>query len=249
MGSLKNDTFICLDCEATGLDIANDEIIEIAAVKFRLGEHLESYETLINPKCPIPDESTKIHGITDDMVKGKPGIEEVLPKFLKMIEGLIIVGHGISFDIDIIAQAAKKRSIPCKIQEQTTIDTLRLARLYGQTSVNSLEVLRKHFNVASDGAHRAMNDVVVNIEVFRHLSTSFNTTEALLNRLKKPIPMKTMPLGKYRGRSFSEVPVEYLTWASHQKFDQDLLFSIKSELKKRRKGPSFSQASNPFSSL
>ncbi|PCI92693.1 DNA polymerase III subunit epsilon, partial [Candidatus Aerophobetes bacterium] len=49
----------------------------------------------------------------------------------------------------------------------------------------------------TDGAHRAMNDVVVNIEVFKNLSTSFNTTKALLDRLKKPIPMKTIPLGKY----------------------------------------------------
>ena len=188
MSSLKTDTFICLDCEATGLDVANDEIIEIAAVKFQLGKHLDSYETLINPKRLISEESIKIHGITDEMVKGMPYIEDVLPKFLKMVEGHIIVGHGIGFDIDIIASSAKKRSIPCKIQEQTTIDTLRLARLYGQTSVNSLEVLRKHFNVSTDGAHRAMNDVVVNIEVFKHLSTSFNTTEALLNRLKKTYP-------------------------------------------------------------
>ncbi|MCH9630562.1 MAG: 3'-5' exonuclease DinG [Chlamydiia bacterium] len=249
MTSIKEDTFICLDCEATGLDISNDEIIEVAAVKFKMGEHLDRYETLIDPKRLIPDESIKIHHITDDMVKGKPTIDEILPNFLKFIKGHIIVGHGISFDIDIIAAAARKRSIPCQIESQTTIDTLRLARLYGQTSVNSLEVLRKHFNILTDGAHRAMNDVVVNIEVFKNLSTSFNTTKALLDRLKKPIPMKTMPLGKYRGRSFSEVPVEYLTWASHQNFDQDLLFSIKSEIKKRKRGPSFTQASNPFSSL
>lgn len=249
MTQLKKDTFICLDCETTGLSVETDEIIEIAAVKFNFDHNLEEVQTLIDPGIPIPEESIKIHNITQSMVANKPKIQTYLPEFLKFIEGYIIVGHGIKFDLDIIANTAKRHKIPCKLFNQTYIDTLRLARLYGQTSVNSLEKLRQHFNIFSDGAHRAMNDVVVNIEVFKNLSKSFKTTESLLERLKKPIPMKTMPLGKYKGRVFGEVPTVYLSWAVTQNFDKDLLYSIKLELKKRKKGNLFSQASNPFSSL
>lgn len=249
MTNLKDEIFVCLDCETTGLDTNEDEIIEIAAVKFNKDQIFDQYETLINPKRLISEASMMIHHITDDMVKTSPTLEEILPSVLSFIKGHILVGHGIGFDIEIIANSAKKRRIPCSISSQTFVDTLRLARLYGQTSVNSLEMLRKHFNIPSDGAHRAMNDVVVNIEVFKHLSASFPTTNALLGRLQKPIPMKTMPLGKYKGRVFSEVPTEYLSWASHQDFDQDLLYSIRLELKKRKKGENFFQASNPFSSL
>jgi len=58
-----------------------------------------------------------------------------------------------------------------------------------------------------------------------------------------------MPLGKFRGRVFADIPSDYLNWAANQNFDQDLLFSIRSELKKRKNNPAFSQAANPFSSL
>lgn len=249
MKPLNKEIFVCLDCEATGLDIQEDAIIELAAVKFTLDENLQTFETLIDPVRSIPEVTVKIHGITDAMVQGKPKIKEVLPAFLKFIEGHIIVGHGIRFDIEMLAKAGKDHQVPSHLDKQTLVDTLRLARLYGETPVNSLEMLRKHFNIATDGAHRAMNDVVVNIEVFKHLSKKFKTTKELLERLQKPIAMRTMPLGKYKGRLFKDIPMDYLTWAIHQKFDEDLLFSLKSEINKRKKAPGFSQVSNPFSSL
>lgn len=246
---MNRDTFICLDCEATGLSIESDAIIELAAVKFTIDQNLDSFESLIDPCQVIPEESIKIHHITNDMIVGKPKIKDILPGFLKFIDGHIIVGHGIKFDIDMINKAAKNHQIPCHIEKQQSIDTLRLARLYGQTPVNSLEILRQHFNIVSDGAHRAMNDVVVNIEVFKYLAKQFKTTAQLLARLQKPIAMKTMPLGKHRGKVFGDIPTDYLGWAIHQNFDQDLIFSIRSELNKRKKNPAFFQASNPFSSL
>ena len=249
MGLLKKEAFICLDCEATGLEIEQDEIIELAAVKFTFDGHLDSMETLINPRRPIPEESTKIHHITNDMVSGKPKINDVLPSFLEFISDHIIIGHSISFDLSMINNAAKKHQIPCNIRYSKIIDTLRLARLYGESPTNSLQTLREHFNIKPEGAHRAMSDVIVNIKVFKYLAKDFKTTEDILRRLKKPVPLRLMPLGKHKGRFFKDIPLEYLKWAAGQNFDQDLLFSLRSELKKRKQGNQFSQASSPFSNL
>ena len=116
----------------------------------------------------------------------------------------------------------------------------------GKVLSNSLEQLRKHFNIEPEGAHRAMNDVIVNMHVFRHLCRNYKTVEQVFDLLSRPILMKTMPLGKHKGRLLQEVPLEYLQWASYKDFDQDLLFSIRSEIKKRKKGNLFSQAGNPF---
>ena len=249
MGLIEKDTFVCLDCETTGLTPESDQIIEVALVKFNFDKQLDSYETLIDPRTPISPESIAIHHITDEMVQGKPTIQEVLPKILEFIGKHIIVGHGISTDIAFLRVAAKRHQIPCHLDTHPSIDTLRLARLYGESPTNSLEKLRQHFNIAEEGAHRAMSDVIVNIEVFKYLSQRYKTTEEMTQRLKSPILLKAMPLGKHKGRSFSEIPVEYLRWASHQDFDQDLLFSLKTELKKRGKGSQFHQAANPFSDL
>lgn len=249
MGQLKNETFICIDCETTGLEPEKDKIIEVAAVIFTENTILDRYETLIDPEVIIGEESTAIHHITNDMVAGKPKIKEILPHILKMIGKHIIIGHGIPFDIAFLAQAAKTHCIPNTLSSHPYLDTLRLARLYGESPINSLEKLREHFNIAAEGAHRAMNDVIVNIDVFKFLTKNYKTTEQIIERLKRPILIKTMPLGKHKGRPFSEIPAEYLQWASNKDFDQDLLFSVRSELKKRKTGSLFSHGANPFSSL
>lgn len=249
MGLITKDAFICLDCETTGLEPLTDQIIEVAAVKFSFDQTIDKFETLIDPGIPIPESSQEIHHISNEMVQGKPKIEEILPSLVKFVGKGIIIGHGIKLDIAFLEAAAKKHQIHCPFSSLAHLDTLRMARLYGESPTNSLEKLREHFNIESEGAHRAMNDVVVNIDVFKFLSSSYKTTEQLLERLKKPILLKTMPLGKHKGRPFGEVPVEYLLWAANKDFDQDLLFSIRSELKKRKQGTQFRQAANPFSEL
>ncbi len=249
MGFIKEDEFICIDCEATGLDPKKDKIIEVAAVRFTFKKILDRFETLIDPRCLIPEESRLIHNISQDMVQGKPKIYEVIPDLIKFIQEKPIVGHAVYFDIALIHNEALTHHVPCQIKHFPYIDTLRLARLYGQSPTNSLETLRKHFNIQNEGAHRAMNDVIVNIEVFKHLAKNFKTTEELFKRMEKPICLTIMPLGKHKGRRFNEIPLEYLLCATKKNFDHDLMFSIRSEIKNRKKGTNFHQASNPFQTL
>src|SRR6185295_18774541 len=136
--------------------------------------------------------------------------------FLAFIEGHTLIGHAIPHDIAFLQEAAKRYAIPCSLDRQPYIDTLRLARLYGESPINSLEKLRQHFNIPEEGAHRAMNDVRVTIQVFKQLTKRYSTVEEVFEILKKPILLKAMPLGKHKGRAFSAIPLEYLKWASNQ---------------------------------
>ncbi len=249
MGLIHEDTFICLDCESTGLDPEKDRMIEIGVARFTFNKVLQQFETLVDPECDIPEISQEIHKISKEMLDGKPKARDILSQILKMIDGHTLIGHGIGFDITLIEAEAKRAQIPCNIRSQHHIDTLRMARIYGESPVNSLERLRQHFNIQAEGAHRAMSDVVVNIEVFKYLAKSYKTTEQLLQVLQKPIKLKAMPLGKHKGRRFEEIPLEYLLWAERKDFDQDLLYSIRSELRNRKRGGGFEQSSSPFSNL
>lgn len=249
MGNIEKQKFICIDCETTGLDVQADRIIEVAVICFDFQNVYGDFESLINPECPIPETSIAIHHITPDMVGDQPKIEEVLPEVLKLIGDHIIIGHGVKFDIDILANAAARHRIPCTIQNNRFLDTLRMARLYGESPVNSLEFLRKHFNIPVEGAHRAMSDVIVNKEVFKYLAKRYKTTDMLFEALSRPILMEAMPLGKYKGRDFKDIPLQYLQWIVHKDFDQDLLYSVRTELKRRKKGNLFTQAGNPFLNL
>ncbi len=249
MSAFNKETFICLDCETTGLDANADKIIEIAIAKFDLQEIQSSFESLIDPECQIPETSIAIHNITQEMIQGKPCIASLLPEIIQMIGKHIIIGHGIEFDIALIANAADRAGLPHTLRNNRTFDTHRMARLYGESPTNSLEQLRQHFNIPHEGAHRAMNDVVVNIGVFKYLARRYKSLDQLFQVLSKPILLKTMPLGPHKGRSMKEVPHEYLRWAVTKDFDQDLIYSIRMELKRRKSGNLFSQATNPFADL
>lgn len=238
-----------MDCETTGLDVDKDRIIEIAITKFTFNEILEEFETLVNPEKLIPEESIKIHHITDEMVQHAPLMKDVLPRALEMIGNHIIVGHGVKFDVDMVRKAADRVGVPTKIAHNPTLDTLRMARLYGESPINSLEQLRKHFNIEEEGAHRAMSDVIVNMNVFKQLCKNHKSLDHLFDVLSRPIPMKIMPLGKHKGRLLKELPLDYLRWAANKDFDQDLLFSLRSEIKRRKSGNHFSQSANPFHGL
>src|SRR3990167_1976747 len=230
MGLIRKEYFVCLDCESTGLEPTQDSIIEIAVARFTFDQILEQFETLIDPGRDIPKTSQDIHKITPEMIAGKPKISAILPQMLKMINGHILIGHGIGFDISLVAAEAKRNQIPCHIEHLSYFDTLRMARIYGESPTNSLQQLRQHFNIEPEGAHRAMSDVLVNIEVFKQLAKTYQTTEELFALLQKPIRLKAMPLGKHKGRRFDEIPLEYLLWAERKDFDQDLLYSIRCEL-------------------
>lgn len=249
MTRIEEEKFVCIDCETTGLDPKQDKIIEVAAMTFTIGEDLEQFSSLIDPQCSIPATSIAIHHISQEMVTGQPTIEGVLPELLKLIGRHVIVGHGVGFDIELIASAAERAKIPSTIRNNRFLDTLRMARLYGESPVNSLEQLRKHFNIEEEGAHRAMSDVMVNMNVFRYLAKQYKTTDQIFDVLSRPIRLKIMPLGKHKGRPMKEVPLDYLLWAANKDFDQDLLFSLRSEIKRRKQGNLFSQAGNPFGEL
>jgi DNA polymerase-3 subunit epsilon len=238
-----------VDCETTGLDTEKDAIIEVAVIVFTFDKHQQTFDSLIDPRREIPPSSIEIHNITDEMVKGKPPIAQVLPEVIELIGKHPIVGHGVQFDIDLIRYAADRAGIRCTIEKNPVLDTLRLARLYGDSPINGLEQLRKHFNIRAEGAHRALSDVIVNIEVFKRLVENFKTTEQVLTRLQRPVQLRMMPLGKHKGRPFREIPAQYLRWAASKDFDQDLMYSIRSELKRRKQGGGFSEASSPFRNL
>src|SRR5277367_1232108 len=72
-------TFVVIDVETTGWDPGPDNLIEVAAASFTGGEHCGTFQSLIDPGVPIPSPVKELTGIDDGLVRGAPGISEVLP--------------------------------------------------------------------------------------------------------------------------------------------------------------------------
>jgi single-stranded-DNA-specific exonuclease len=163
-----NKNFIILDIETTGLSPFTDEICEICAVKTKNFVVQEIFHTLVKPKNKIPPEVIKVHGITDDMVKDAPAIEEVLPKLLEFIKDDTLVIHNVDFDLSFINCYLKKLSLP-QIPVSQTIDTLKIAKTYFPLSSYSLSALCNDLFLKAKPTHRALDDALATLELFYYL--------------------------------------------------------------------------------
>lgn len=104
----KYSDFVAIDVETTGLNVAQSKIIEIAAIKFENLIPTEIFSTFIDPGKPIPEEATRINGITNEMVTGSPNIKEGLPSFDEFVGKYDIVGHNLEFDLKFIHRNGSK---------------------------------------------------------------------------------------------------------------------------------------------
>src|SRR5699024_8260206 len=110
--SLNDQDFIVFDLETTGLSSYNDKITEIGAVRVSNGNIVDVFDELVNPEKFIPEKIQEITGITNEMVAGKPTIEEVLPKFLEFSKDAIFVGQNADFDIGFVRENCLLLNIP-----------------------------------------------------------------------------------------------------------------------------------------
>ncbi len=105
---LPETTFAVVDIETTGGRPPQHRITELAAVKVRAGEVVDSLDVLVNPGREIPWNVVRLTGITDAMVADKPGLMEVLPGFLDFIDGCVFVAHCANFDLHFLQYYAQE---------------------------------------------------------------------------------------------------------------------------------------------
>ena len=162
-------TFCVLDLETTGGSAADCEITEIGAVKYRSGELLGTFQTLVDPGAPIPPSIVLLTGITQAMVFDAPDIATALPSFLEFIGDSVIVGHNVRFDLSFLNAAAMRLGygrLPNK-----SADTAALSRRLIRQEVRNLrlQTLASHFRSPTKPNHRALEDARATAHVFHAL--------------------------------------------------------------------------------
>ncbi len=159
--------FTIVDIETTGLSAYYHKITEIAALKYEDGEVVGEFSTLVNPEVRIPRFITRLTGIDDDMVRDKPKIKEVMPRFHSFLGDSPFVAHAATFDYKFLDHALWK-NMGLNLDNHK-ICTCRLARrLLPQLPSKRLSSLCSHFNIENENAHRAMSDVRATTEIFHN---------------------------------------------------------------------------------
>ncbi len=166
---LSEVTFVVLDLETTGASPATCAITEVGALRFRGGECLGTFQTLVNPGIGLPPDIVYLTGITELMVAPAPTIDSVLPAFAEFIGDAVIVGHNIRFDLAFLRADLARLGYPPLTNR--SVDTLALARRLVRDEVVDcrLATLARHIRTDADPCHRALDDARATAELFHHL--------------------------------------------------------------------------------
>ncbi len=161
-------TFVALDFETTGLNPATCDIIEIGLAKMIDGKVTEYFDTFVDPKKHIPEDSSRIHGIYDSDVKDAPYLESVLPDVLKFIGDAPIIAHnGLGYDYIILDRVCKQCGIAPPANRR--IDTLIMADNLRVEGRHNLSALCQHFGISLVNAHRAYADCIATAKLYAAL--------------------------------------------------------------------------------
>ena len=159
---------IFLDTETTGLSAKDgDRIVEIACIETKdLIPTNRVFHKLINPQKKVSSEAFKVHGFSDDFLKGKEKFDEVVEDFLEFIKDKKLIIHNAPFDVGFLN--TELRRVNKKILDLKNVeDSLSLARSKFPASSNSLDNLCKRFNI--DLTRRTKHNALLDCELLREV--------------------------------------------------------------------------------
>ena len=154
-----DEEYVAFDLETTGLSSRTDKIIEIGAVILKNGVEINRFQTFVDPECALERKIVELTGITDDMLKGAPRIDTVLPQFLEFVGNRVLVAHNADFDTGFIRAACSGLGLPYTF---TAADTLILSQnLLPHLGKHKLDVVADALSLPEFNHHRAADDAMI----------------------------------------------------------------------------------------
>lgn len=164
-----------IDLETTGLVTYNARICQIGLI-WEHGGFTDEKSILINPMIPIPQEASKIHKITDDMVQSAQTFADIAPKLKSLFDKAdIIVGYNIiNYDYPILAYEFLRCGI--ELDQPQLVDVYKL---WQQLEKRKLKDAFRRFvgeEMDEDGSHNALYDIKATKKVLEGMMKSYNFT-------------------------------------------------------------------------
>lgn len=182
--------WVAFDTETSGKYPLDAEICELAAVKWKDGEVIDTFSTLLSVKKPMGEEVIAIHKITNEMLEGAPKIDEKLPEFIEFLGNGYLLAHHIPFDMGFLAIELERMQIP--FPKNPGFCTSLLSRnLIPQAPNHRLQTLVEYLEIPKRTAHRALSDAEACLDVGIKCFEVFD---------KRNVDLKT--LQNKQGRSF-----------------------------------------------
>ncbi len=156
---------VIFDVESTGLDVTKDEVVQIAAMELQDGKVVHSFERFIKPQTTVGD-SALVHGFSDEFLEAHgQSANEVFQDFLQFIDGALLVGHNVQYDLKIVRSHMNRvgLSFDTLVGYCDTLDIVR--RLYPDLKNHKLDTVSEFIGVDHEPTHNAMDDILATKDV------------------------------------------------------------------------------------
>ena len=194
-----NEPIVVFDVESTGVDVTEDEIVQIAAIKIdNEGEIIEKFERFIRPGKSLGN-SSNIHGFTEEFLckNGQDKIS-VFNDFLEFTKDALIVGHNVNYDVSILKSELERLNMQVP-RFKGVYDTLDIYRRFYPNLINhKLETLSKEFPIKHIPTHNALDDVK---------ATSYLLVYAIKNKIQETSLNRISIMAKYKNK-FHDISME-----------------------------------------
>ena len=232
---------ICFfDLETTGTNPGKDKIVEIAVLKLDINNQKKEMVWRINPECPIPDEASSVHGITDEMVKDQPIFKHFSKEIFNFIEGCDLGGYNIDkFDLPLLVEEFIRSGID--VSSFVKVKTVDVQTIFFKMEPRDLSsALKFYCNKDHGNAHTALDDTIATYEVLLSQLDKYHDLEpsvdflSTLTRRNKNIDFAgriieddngdaIFNFGKHKGKKVKEVLSKekgYYSWMMNSDFPE-----------------------------
>lgn len=228
-----------IDLETTGINLGTDRIVEIAIVKILQDGTRSVKRKLINPEMPIPQSSSDIHGITDEMVKDAPSFKQVGQELKQMLDGCDFAGYNSNrFDIPLLMEEFLRSGIDFDMKNRKLLD---VQNIFHKMEPRTLSAAYKFYcNKALDGAHGAEVDATATYEILEAQLEKYTELGITVDSILKQIGedqivdfarrfvfddkgTEVFNFGKFKGRAVADVlkaEPQYYDWMMKGDFPQ-----------------------------
>ena len=232
---------ICFfDLETTGTNPGKDKIVEIAVLKIDINNQKKEMVWRVNPECPIPDEASSVHGITDERVKDQPIFKKISKEIYNFIEGCDLGGYNIDkFDLPLLVEEFIRSGID--VSSFVKVKTVDVQTIFFKKEPRDLSsALKFYCNKDHGNAHTALDDTIATYEVLLSQLDKYHDLEpsvdflSTLTRRNKNIDFAgriieddngdaIFNFGKHKGKKVKEVLTKekgYYSWMMNSDFPE-----------------------------
>jgi DNA polymerase III subunit epsilon len=233
---------VFFDLETTGIDLANDRIVQFAFLQIHPNREVVEWVELVNPGIPIPMEASRIHHITDEMVTDKPLFGTFAEKIKEFLQECDIAGFNIlRFDVPFLQAELQRNNTLLDLQQIKFIDVQTIFHKREPRDLSA--AYRFYCNKHHEGAHNALSDVQVTLEILNAQLSRYPDLPREVKGLHsfcRPVDDRwvtvdkklywrnneaVISFGKHKGKSLqwvSENDPEYLKWIQNGDFSESL---------------------------